>query len=95
MYAVAIVAAQPFQVVTIRMMAQFIGRETKYNTLIGSLIDIYKEEGLSALWSGVLPTLYGSLLQLWIPATVYFALGTYIIKEDSPVILTTKRVEFL
>lgn len=36
----------PFHVISIRMMAQFVGRETKYDSIFGSIIQIWKEEGI-------------------------------------------------
>ena len=38
--------SSPFHVISVRMMAQFVGREMKYNSIIGSIVKIYKEEGV-------------------------------------------------
>lgn len=71
------------------MMAQFIGRETKYNSVLGSLIDVYREEGLSGLWSGLLPRIYGEILRIWVAATIAFMINTYVIEDP------TVRTEYL
>lgn len=92
-YAAAITAAQPFRVISIRMMAQFIGRETKYNSVLGSLVDIYNEEGLSGLWSGLLPRIYGEVLRIWCAATISFLINTYVI-EDPTVSIAHKLRSF-
>ena len=53
------IVIHPFEVVTIRSMAQFIGKETTYNWVWSSLWEIYQAEGLSGLYSGLAPALLG------------------------------------
>lgn len=45
-HAAGALISSPFHVISIRMMAQFVGREVKYNTIIGSIVQIYKDEGV-------------------------------------------------
>ena len=40
------VASQPFYVVAVRTMGQFVGRETSYKTLLQSIKHIYQNEGI-------------------------------------------------
>ena len=40
----AVMISQPFHVIAIRSMAQFIGRETLYSTMKGSVIEIYSDD---------------------------------------------------
>ncbi|XP_003738993.1 mitochondrial carrier homolog 2 [Galendromus occidentalis] len=82
-YAAAITVAQPFRVITIRMMAEFVGRETKYNSVLGSFVEIYREEGLSGLWSGLVPRIYGEILRIWLAATTAFFINTYIVEDPT------------
>ena len=53
------IVIHPFEVVTIRSVAQFIGKETVYNEVWSSLREIYQAEGLSGLYSGLAPALLG------------------------------------
>lgn len=36
----------PFHVISVRMMAQFVGKETKYDSIFGSVVQIWKDEGI-------------------------------------------------
>lgn len=45
-HAAGAVISSPFHVISIRMMAQFVGRETKYTSIFGSIVQIYKDEGI-------------------------------------------------
>mmetsp|Transcript_14902 Transcript_14902/g.47502 ORF Transcript_14902/g.47502 Transcript_14902/m.47502 type:complete len:311 (-) Transcript_14902:58-990(-) len=47
----------PFDVVKTRLMAQSKGGELKYKGLVDALVKIPREEGLRALWKGLLPRL--------------------------------------
>lgn len=51
------IISSPFHVISIRMMAQFVGRETKYSSIFGSIIQIYKDEGILGFFSGLIPRL--------------------------------------
>lgn len=59
------VASHPFHVLSVRCMAQFVGREVKYRGLLSGMVVIVKEEGLSGLYGGVVPLVLGELLYLW------------------------------
>ena len=54
----AVVVTQPIHVMTIRCMAQFIGKETKYSGLVGGVRSLMKDGGW---WSGLVPRLLGEL----------------------------------
>ncbi|CAH0381876.1 unnamed protein product [Bemisia tabaci] len=51
----SVVVSHPFYVISVRMMAQFIGRETKYNSIFSSIIEIYRENGICGYFSGLVP----------------------------------------
>uniref|UniRef100_T1JBI7 ABC-type glutathione-S-conjugate transporter n=1 Tax=Strigamia maritima TaxID=126957 RepID=T1JBI7_STRMM len=74
----AIVASQPFHVITIRAIAQFVGRETLYNGFFSSLKEIYENEGFSG---GLVPRLLAEITSLWISATLTFVINTYIVED--------------
>uniref|UniRef100_A0A182PDU9 Mitochondrial carrier n=1 Tax=Anopheles epiroticus TaxID=199890 RepID=A0A182PDU9_9DIPT len=53
-----IVISHPFHVISIRMMAQFIGREHLYDGLFGSIKEIWVQEGIRGFFSGLIPRLW-------------------------------------
>lgn len=47
------IASQPFYVIAVRTMGQFVGRETSYKTIVQSITHIYENEGISGRSSGL------------------------------------------
>lgn len=64
--ATSTIVTYPLQVISVRMIIQFVGRETKYSGIIQSLRQTYNDEGISGLFSGLIPQLIGDILTLWI-----------------------------
>ncbi|CAG0913412.1 unnamed protein product [Notodromas monacha] len=60
-HGVSIVVSQPFHVITCRMMVQFIGQETKYNGIFGSIREIYHSDGILGFFAGIVPKLIGDI----------------------------------
>lgn len=58
------VACHPFHVLSVRCMAQFVGREVKYSGMLRGMVCIIKEEGLAGLYVGLVPHVLGELLYL-------------------------------
>jgi len=58
----AIIVCHPFTVMSVRCMAQFVGRETFYNSVSGSIREIYKEDGILGFFSGIAPRLISDAL---------------------------------
>lgn len=54
-------AVQPFHVISVRTMAQFIGKETTYSGVYVSIKEIYRTEGVSGFYAGFIPSLLGHL----------------------------------
>jgi carrier protein len=77
----AVVASHPFQVITIRTMAQFIGGEIVYNGPLSAFKEIWKREGISGFFSGIVPRLLGELLTLWLASSFCFIINTYFVKD--------------
>uniref|UniRef100_A0A8C6WYP9 Mitochondrial carrier 1 n=1 Tax=Neogobius melanostomus TaxID=47308 RepID=A0A8C6WYP9_9GOBI len=50
---------------SVRCMAQFMGREVKYSGMLSGMVRIFKEEGLAGLYVGLVPHVLGELLYLW------------------------------
>lgn len=75
------IITSPFHVISVRMMAQFIGRETKYSSIIGSIIEIYKDEGIWGFFSGLIPRLIFDLSCVVVASTATYLVGRYFIRE--------------
>ena len=44
-----------------RTMAQFVGRETKYSNVFGSVGEVYRTNGVVGFFAGVVPRLVGEI----------------------------------
>ncbi|KAM4617833.1 mitochondrial carrier homolog 2 [Discoglossus pictus] len=73
----ATLITHPFHVITLRCMVQFIGRETKYSGVFGSITTIYREEGVLGFFAGLIPRLLGDIFSLWICNVVAYLINTY------------------
>ncbi|XP_073515084.1 mitochondrial carrier homolog 2 isoform X2 [Phyllobates terribilis] len=79
----ATVITHPFHVITLRCMVQFIGRETKYDGVFGSIVTIYREEGVLGFFAGLIPRLLGDVLSLWICNMVAFLINKYTLENQA------------
>lgn len=91
----AIIVSHPFHVITVRMMAQFVGGETKYNGLFGSIGEIYRENGVLGFFSGLIPRVLGDLLSIILANSLAFALNTYVFEEAELKVYSTATMNFL
>jgi len=91
----AIVVSHPFHVITIRMMAQFVGGETKYSGLIGSVVEIYKENGIQGFFNGLVPRILGDALSLILASTLAYAVNTYVFEEKELQMYTSATMSFI
>ncbi|KAI8035274.1 mitochondrial carrier homolog 2 [Drosophila gunungcola] len=62
--ATAVALSQPFYVVMVRQIAQFVGRERVYEGVLDSLVLLVKMEGFAGLYAGIVPRLLGELVVL-------------------------------
>jgi len=76
-----VIVSQPFQVVAVRSMAQFIGGEAKYSGLFGGVLEVWNESGLGGFWSGVVPRALGEVAVLGITASITFLVNTYVLDD--------------
>ncbi|XP_065361036.1 mitochondrial carrier homolog 2 [Calliphora vicina] len=76
-----IVISQPFHVISVRMMAQFIGRESLYKTIMGSIGEIYRTEGVMGFFSGLVPKILCDVACLVLTSSTVFLLNKYVIKD--------------
>lgn len=73
--------SSPFHVISLRMMAQFVGRETKYSTIMGSIAQIYKDEGIMGFFSGFIPRLIFDISCVVVASTATYLIGRHFIRE--------------
>ncbi|XP_040918892.1 mitochondrial carrier homolog 1-like isoform X2 [Toxotes jaculatrix] len=76
------VATHPFHVMSVRCMAQFVGREAKYGGLFSCMIKIFKEEGVSGFYVGLIPHVLGEVLFLWCCNLLAHFINTYAVDES-------------
>ncbi|XP_055621313.1 mitochondrial carrier homolog 2 [Toxorhynchites rutilus septentrionalis] len=76
-----VVISQPFHVISIRMMAQFVGREKLYSGVWQSIREIWSEEGIFGFFAGFVPRLLCDLGCLIVSSSVTYLASRYIIKE--------------
>ncbi|XP_050072810.1 mitochondrial carrier homolog 2 [Anopheles maculipalpis] len=67
-----VVISHPFHVISIRMMAQFIGRERIYTGLFRSIKEIWVNEGIKGFFSGIVPRLWMDLCCMTITAGITY-----------------------
>lgn len=91
----AIIASHPLDVITLRMMAQFVGGENKYNGLLGSVVEIYRENGITGYFAGLVPRLIGNIASLVIASTATYAINKYIIQDREMRNYTAASMTFL
>ncbi|XP_014218960.1 mitochondrial carrier homolog 2 [Copidosoma floridanum] len=92
---VGIIISHPFDVISVRMMAQFVGGETKYITIVGSVGTIYKENGISGFFAGLLPRLLAHVATLAVVSTSTYLINKYIIKDRDMRNFTSATMTFL
>lgn len=80
-HAAGTLISSPFHVISVRMMAQFVGRETKYSSFLGSVMQIYKDEGLLGFFSGIIPRLLFDVTCVVIASTATYLVGRHFIRE--------------
>ncbi|XP_066255989.1 mitochondrial carrier homolog 2-like [Euwallacea similis] len=85
----AIVISQPFHVITIRMMAQFVGKETKYMGIFGSVKEIYRQNGILGFFSGLVPRLLGDVLSLLLAGGLTYTINRYLVEKELKVYIAT------
>ncbi|ALC44077.1 Mtch [Drosophila busckii] len=76
-----IVVSHPFHVISLRMMAQFVGRETLYNSIFGSIAEIWKTEGVLGFFAGLIPKLLCDVACLVLSSSTVYMLNKYVIKD--------------
>lgn len=76
------VATHPFHVMSVRCMAQFVGREVKYGGMFSCILKIFKEEGVAGFYVGIVPHVLGEVLFLWCCNLLAHFINTYAVDES-------------
>ncbi|XP_060914514.1 mitochondrial carrier homolog 1-like isoform X1 [Labrus mixtus] len=76
------VATHPFHVMSVRCMAQFVGREVKYGGMFSCMVKIFKEEGVAGFYVGIVPHVLGEVLFLWCCNLLAHFINTYAVDES-------------
>ncbi|KAH0946489.1 hypothetical protein HN011_011750 [Eciton burchellii] len=92
---VAIVVSHPLEVITLRMMAQFVGRETRYSSIFSSVLEIYRENGILGYYAGLIPRLMGSAAVIVLAGISTYAINNYIIQEPTMKPYTASTMKFV
>ncbi|XP_055322263.1 mitochondrial carrier homolog 2 [Sitodiplosis mosellana] len=82
LHASGIIITHPFQVISIRMMAQFVGRETIYKSIWSSIKEIFGQEGLFGFFSGLIPKLICDLTCIALTSTTCYLVNKYYISDQ-------------
>ncbi|XP_077569152.1 mitochondrial carrier homolog 1-like [Stigmatopora nigra] len=75
------IATHPFHVMSVRCMAQFVGREVKYSGILSSISRIFKEEGVAGFYVGLMPHVLGEVLFLWCCNLLAHLINTYAVDD--------------
>ncbi|CAH3021125.1 unnamed protein product [Porites evermanni] len=78
----ALIISHPFYVISVRMMVQFVGKETIYSGLRTSIREIYNNEGIAGFFSGIIPRLIGEILSLLLFRGACFLVSKYAIDSE-------------
>ncbi|XP_015122209.1 mitochondrial carrier homolog 2 [Diachasma alloeum] len=92
---VGIVASHPLDVITLRTMAQFVGGETKYNGIFGSIREIYHENGLLGYYAGLVPRLIANVATLVLVSSSTYFINKYLIRDKDLRGCTSATMTFL
>jgi len=79
------IASHPFYVIMVRTVGQFVGRETKYNSLWESITTILDEDGIRGFFVGLAPRLIGDILLVSVSASLVYLINSYIGKNNHTV----------
>uniref|UniRef100_A0A0K2TWV0 Mitochondrial carrier homolog 2 n=1 Tax=Lepeophtheirus salmonis TaxID=72036 RepID=A0A0K2TWV0_LEPSM len=78
--ALEIVLTQPFHVITIRCMAQFIGGEEKYG-IISSFKSLLEDNGIFGFWAGLIPRVIGEMLTIGLSTFITYIINKHVLKD--------------
>lgn len=72
---VSLVITYPLRVISVRVCAQFIGKETLYDSFHSAVNDIYSNGGIGTFYAGFVPKLLGECVFLWTSQMAIFVIN--------------------
>ncbi|XP_053699286.1 mitochondrial carrier homolog 2-like [Sabethes cyaneus] len=79
--AVCVIISHPFELIAVRMMAEFVGQDQLYSSLWQSIGEIWTQNGLSGFYSGVVPRLLCELGCLVMSSSVTYLAFRYALRK--------------
>ena len=79
-----ILVTQPLHVVTVRAMASFVAQESDYSNILTGLASIYRENGITGFWAGLVPRALGEALTIALGAGLCHLMNMYVDKSMMP-----------
>ncbi|XP_076169783.1 mitochondrial carrier homolog 2 isoform X2 [Ptiloglossa arizonensis] len=92
---IAIIVTHPLDVIALRMMAQFVGRETKYNGLFRSFVEVYKQNGIMGYYAGLVPRLIGNAAILILISSSTYIVDKYITTDNDIKPVVVSSIKFI
>lgn len=80
MHTASVIVSYPFHVVSVRMMASFIGKEEDYCSLFGTIAAIYRDDGILGFLHGIVPKLLGDLTCVAVTGILAYYVNKYLVK---------------
>ncbi|GBP37822.1 Mitochondrial carrier homolog 2 [Eumeta japonica] len=77
----SVIVSHPFQVVSVRMMASFIGKEEHYSSLISAIVSVYKDDGILGFFHGIIPKLLGDMTCVAVTHFLAYYVNKYLVKK--------------
>ncbi|XP_055910394.1 mitochondrial carrier homolog 2 [Eupeodes corollae] len=76
-----LIVSHPFHVISVRMMAQFIGKESLYKSIFGSIKEIFRNDGIFGFFSGIVPKLLCDVACLVLTSSTVYMVSKYLVKD--------------
>lgn len=80
MHTASVIVSYPFHVVSVRMMASFIGKEEEYSSLLSAIISVYKDDGIRGFFHGIVPKLVGDLTCAAVTGVLAYYVNKHLVK---------------
>jgi len=77
----AVIISQPFHVIALRTMAEFVGHESLYTNMFTASGEIYQKEGIMGFFAGLAPRLIAEVATIWLVNLLSQVSNNYILTE--------------
>lgn len=77
----AVIISQPFHVIALRTMAEFVGHETLYTNIFSSAGEIYNQEGVAGFFAGLAPRIVAEVATIWLVNLLSQISNNYVLTE--------------